>query len=134
MTAVDLKILVVDDSDVIRSLIVLNLEMDGFVTVQARDGQECLELVTRVQPDVITLDVAMPRLNGFETAARLRADPATADIPIVMVSARAQGADLARGADIGVDAYVTKPFEPDELVATVRALAERRTGGRAPIR
>ena len=123
------KILVVDDSDVIRSLIVINLEMDGFVTVQAHDGQECLELVKEAQPDLITLDVAMPRLNGLETAARLRADPATADIPIVMVSARAQGADLARGAELGVDAYVTKPFEPDELVATVRSLTERRAAG-----
>lgn len=128
MTATPPKILVVDDSDVIRSLIVLNLELDDFVTVQARDGQECLELVKAARPDVITLDVAMPRLDGFETAARLRADPATADIPIVMVSARAQGADLARGAELGVDAYVTKPFEPDELVATVRSMAERRAG------
>ncbi len=122
-------VLVVDDSEVIRSLIVLILELDGFATVQARDGQECLELVKTVQPDLITLDVAMPRLDGFETVARLRADEATAGIPIVMVSARAQGNDLARGAELGVDAYVTKPFEPDELVATVRRLMERPAGG-----
>ncbi len=129
MTPLAPKILVVDDSDVIRSLIVLNLELDGFVTVQAHDGRECLELARTVKPDVITLDVAMPRLNGFETAARLRADPVTAGIPIVIVSARTQGADLVRGAELGVDAYVTKPFEPDELVATVRSLAERRAVG-----
>ncbi len=116
------KVLVVDDSDVIRSLIVLNLELDGFEVAQARDGAECLELVASLKPDLITLDVAMPRLDGFATVARLRADPATSHIPIVMVTARAQGSDLARGAELGVDAYVTKPFDPDHLTRTVRTL------------
>ena len=116
-------VLVVDDSDVIRSLIVLNLELEGFTIHQARDGQECLDIVHEVKPDVITLDVAMPRLDGFRTVEALRADPDTAGIPIVMVSARAQGSDIARGTALGVDAYLTKPFEPDELVATVRSLA-----------
>ncbi|MBA3308940.1 MAG: response regulator [Nocardioidaceae bacterium] len=115
--------LVVDDSDVIRSLIVLNLELDGFQVHQASDGQECLDVVRDLRPRVITLDVAMPGLDGFATLARLRADPATAHIPIVMVTARAQGTDLARGAELGVDAYVTKPFEPMHLVETVRSLA-----------
>jgi len=114
---------VVDDSDTIRSLIALNLAMDGFEVHEARDGQECLDVVVDVQPDVITLDVAMPRLNGFETAARLRADPLTAAIPIVMVTARAQGTDLSRGAELGVAAYVTKPFDPDALVEVVRSVA-----------
>ena len=75
------------------------------------------------QPDLITLDVAMPGLDGFATVGRLRADAATAEIPIVMVSARAQAADLQRGAALGVDAYLTKPFEPAELVEVVRSLA-----------
>jgi CheY-like chemotaxis protein len=117
------RVLVVDDSDTIRSLIALNLSMDGFEVVEARDGQECLEMVADVEPDVITLDVAMPRMNGFEAAARLRADPATRSIPIVMVTARAQGTDLSKGAEIGVAAYVTKPFEPDALVEVVRSVA-----------
>ncbi len=120
------RVLVVDDSDVIRSLIVLNLELDGFAVIEARDGVECLEIAGRVAPDVVTLDVAMPRMDGFTAATRLRADPRTAHIPIVMVSARAQGKDLSRGAEIGVDAYVTKPFDPDELVATVRSLTKQR--------
>ena len=114
----------VDDSDVIRSLIVLNLELDGFDVIEARDGAECLEVVGSVRPDLVTLDAAMPRLDGFATAARLRADPATAGIAIVMVTARTQGSDLARGADIGVDAFVTKPFDPDHLTQTVRSLTE----------
>ncbi len=121
------RVLVVDDSDVIRSLIVLNLELDGFDVIEARDGAECLEVVGSVRPDLVTLDAAMPRLDGFATAARLRADPATAGIAIVMVTARAQGSDLARGAEIGVDAFVTKPFDPDHLTQTVRSLTESRS-------
>jgi CheY-like chemotaxis protein len=119
------RILVVDDSEVIRSLIVLNLELEGFSTEIARDGQECLQMVRDVQPDLITLDVAMPRLDGFSTAERLREDPATKHIPIVMITARAQGADQARGQQIGVEAYITKPFEPEQLLKTVRALINR---------
>ena len=69
---------------------------------------------------MITLDVVMPRLDGFETLARLRADPGTAAIPVVLVTGRAQAADRARGEALGVDAYLTKPFEPAELVAVVR--------------
>lgn len=114
--------LVVDDRQDIRTLIALNLEFDGFEVYSAADGQECLDVVEALEPDVITMDVSMPRLDGFETVARLRSNPATSHIPVVMVSARAQGSDLARGKEIGVDAYITKPFEPEELVATVRSL------------
>jgi CheY-like chemotaxis protein len=117
------RVLVVDDSDTIRSLIVLNLELEGFEVHEARDGQECLDMVESVEPDVITLDVAMPRLDGFGAAARLRQRPRTAGIPIVMVTARAQGADVSRGAELGVAAYVTKPFEPRFLVDVVRSVA-----------
>jgi CheY-like chemotaxis protein len=116
-------VLVVDDSDTIRALIAINLELDGFDVYQAKDGQECLDLVDEVNPDVITMDVAMPRLDGFSAAARLRERPRTADIPIVIVTARAQGADLSRGAELGVAAYVTKPFEPRFLVEVVRSVA-----------
>jgi CheY-like chemotaxis protein len=121
------RVLVVDDSDTIRSLISLNLELEGFEVVQAGDGQECLDMVSAVQPDVITLDVAMPRLDGFGAAARLRSSPDTSHIPIVMVTARAQGSDLERGAELGVAAYVTKPFEPTDLVDVVRSVATGRT-------
>jgi CheY-like chemotaxis protein len=117
------RILVVDDSDIIRSLIAVNLEMEGFEVHLAEDGQQCLDRVQDVAPDVITLDVRMPQLDGFSVVEKLRADPATADIPIVMVTARAQGIDLARGAELGVDAYVTKPFDPTHLVETVRSVA-----------
>ena len=117
------RVLVVDDDDVIRQLITVNLELEGFEVTTAVDGQDCLDKVKDVDPVVITLDVMMPRLDGWEAASRLRADPETADIKVVLLSARAQEADLQRGDRIGVDAYLTKPFDPDELIATVRRLA-----------
>jgi len=114
---------VVDDDDVIRQLISVNLELEGFEVTTAVDGQDCLDKVKDVDPAVITLDIMMPRLDGWEAASRLRADPDTAGIKVVLLSARAQEADLQRGDRIGVDAYLTKPFDPDELIATVRRLA-----------
>ena len=117
------RVLVVDDDDVIRQLITVNLELEGFEVTTATDGQDCLDKVKSVDPAVITLDIMMPRLDGWEAASRLRADPDTAGIKVVLLSARAQEADLQRGDRIGVDAYLTKPFDPDELIATVRRLA-----------
>jgi CheY-like chemotaxis protein len=89
----------------------------------AVDGQDCLDKVAEVAPDVITLDVMMPRLDGWVTAVRLREDPATRGIRVVMITARAQDHDVRRGREIGVDAYITKPFDPNELIRTVRDLA-----------
>jgi DNA-binding response OmpR family regulator len=120
-------VLVVDDSDAIRNLICVNLEMDGFEVTTAVDGQDALDKIYEIDPDVVTLDVAMPRLDGFRTAAQLRSDPRTRHLKIAMVSAHAQESDLVRGKEIGVDAYLTKPFDPAELVRTVRTLAERAT-------
>ncbi len=117
------RVLVVDDDDVIRQLITVNLELEGFEVATAVDGQDCLDKVLDVDPVVVTLDIMMPRLDGWEAASRLRSDPRTADVKVVLLSARAQEADLQRGDRIGVDAYLTKPFDPDELIATVRALA-----------
>ena len=117
------RVLVVDDDEIIRQLITVNLELEGFEVTTATDGQDCLDKVKSIDPAVITLDIMMPRLDGWEAASRLRADPDTAGIKVVLLSARAQEADLQRGDRIGVDAYLTKPFDPDELIATVRRLA-----------
>jgi CheY-like chemotaxis protein len=117
------RVLVVDDNPVIRDLITLNLELEGFEVVTAVDGQDCLEQVVLLQPDLVTLDVVMPRLNGFDTARRLKTDPETAHLPVMFVTASAQASDLAMGAEVGADAYLTKPFEPEVLVAAVRRLA-----------
>ncbi|MGH3354530.1 MAG: response regulator [Nocardioidaceae bacterium] len=116
------RVLVVDDSAVIRELISVNLELEGFEVCTAEDGQDALDRVEEIQPDLITLDVVMPRMDGFETVARLRAQASTRDIPVVMVSAAAQEADLDRGRALGVNAYITKPFQPDLLVEVIRDL------------
>jgi DNA-binding response OmpR family regulator len=115
-------VLVVDDTPNVRALIQVNLELEGIEVHLATDGQEALDRVLEVDPDLITMDVMMPRLDGLAAASRLKAAAATAAIPIVMVTARAQAADRQAGQDAGVDAYVTKPFDPDELVATVLRL------------
>jgi DNA-binding response OmpR family regulator len=116
------RVLVVDDTENVRELIRVNLELEGFEVHVACDGQEALDVVADVAPDLITMDVMMPGLDGLSAAARLKGSAATASIPIVMVTARAQTTDRAAGRAVGVDAYVTKPFDPDELVRTVREL------------
>ncbi|MFI6809887.1 response regulator [Streptomyces luteogriseus] len=126
------RVLVVDDNKVIRQLIRVNLELEGLEVVTAADGAECLDVVHQVRPDVVTLDVVMPRLDGLRTAARLRADPRTRDMPLAIVSACSHP-EIEAGLDVGVDAFLSKPFDPAELVRMVRQLVERaraRGGGR----
>ena len=117
------RVLVVDDDEVIRQLIAVNLTLEGFDVATAVDGQDCLDKVRAIQPDVITLDVMMPRLDGWETAVQLRKMPETAHIKVVLITARAQEDDIARGANVGADAYLTKPFDPGEMIRVVRELA-----------
>ncbi|MFI7318588.1 response regulator [Streptomyces venezuelae] len=121
MPGVPGRVLVVDDNKVIRQLIRVNLELEGFEVVTAADGVECLDVVQQVQPDVVTLDVVMPRLDGLRTAARLRSDARTRDLPIVVISACTQY-EVESGLEVGVDAFLAKPFEPNELVGIVRQL------------
>lgn len=121
------RVLVVDDDEVIRQLIAVNLQLEGFEVSTAVDGQDCLERVREVRPNVITLDVMMPRLDGWVTAMRLREDEDTRHVKVVMITARAQEHDVRRGYEIGVDAYVTKPFDPNQLIQTVRKLAASST-------
>ncbi|NGO81478.1 response regulator [Streptomyces sp. YC504] len=122
------RVLVVDDNKVIRQLIRVNLELEGFEVVTAADGAEALDIVEQVRPDCVTLDVVMPRLDGLRTAARLRNDPGTRELPLVIVSACTQY-EVESGLEVGVDAFLAKPFEPAELVALVRRLVEQ---GRGP--
>lgn len=117
------RVLVVDDDEVIRQLIAVNLTLEGFEVATATDGQDCLDRVRDVMPDVITLDVMMPRLDGWVTASRLRGEEDTSHIKVVLITARAQEDDRRRGLGIGVDAYLTKPFDPAELIQVVRDLA-----------
>ena len=117
------RVLVVDDDEVIRQLIAVNLTLEGFDVATAIDGQDCLDKVRAIDPDVITLDVMMPRLDGWETAVQLRKAPHTAHIKVVLITARAQEDDMTRGTNVGADAYLTKPFDPGEMIRVVRELA-----------
>ena len=115
-------ILVVDDDPVIQKLLAVNFEMEGYRVVTAGDGIEGIERVHRDRPDLVLLDVMMPRMDGIEVVRNLKADKATAGIPVILLSAKAQSTDINGGLDAGADDYVTKPFDPLELLEKVAAL------------
>ncbi len=116
-------VLVVDDDPVIVRLLQVNFEMEGYQVLTASDGETGLSRARQSQPDVIVLDVMMPRIDGLEVARRLRADEATTAIPILLLSAKAQAGDFAAGREVADD-YVTKPFEPLDLLDRVGRLIE----------
>ncbi len=120
------RVLVCDDAAEIRQLIRINLELEGYEVVEASDGQVALEILqnrTQPLPDVITLDALMPRRDGWWALSMIRADPRLKQIPIVMVTASVQPHDRAQAERVAVDGFVAKPFEPDELLALIGALA-----------
>ena len=119
-------VLVADDEEDILELIVFRLERSGYTVVQAHDGAEALELARSAKPDLAVLDVMMPKLDGFELTRRLREDAATSKMPIILLTARSQEADVQRGFDVGADDYIRKPFSPQELRARVQAILGRR--------
>lgn len=116
--------LVVDDDPLLRHLVRLNLELEGFEVVTAADGREALAMVGAHPPDVLTLDIMMPLMDGWEVLRRLRASYPDGYPRVLLLTARAEAADFARGRMLGADAYLTKPFEPAELVDTVWQLLE----------
>jgi two-component system alkaline phosphatase synthesis response regulator PhoP/two-component system response regulator VicR len=120
------KIMAVDDERHIVRLIQVNLERAGFQVVTAFDGAEALKKAESDKPDLIVLDVMMPRMDGFETLKRLQANPATREIPVIMLTAKAQDADVFRGWASGVSAYLTKPFNPLELITFVKRILSGR--------
>ena len=123
------KILAVDDERHIVRLVEVNLQRAGYTVVTAFDGREALEKVTAETPDLIVLDVMMPYMDGFEVLKNLKANPQTADIPVIMLTAKAQDADVFRGWQSGVDCYLTKPFNPMELLTFVKRIFDSQSGG-----
>ena len=120
------RILVADDDAVIVRLLQVNFKLEGYDVETAAHGEECLQKARDLQPALILLDVMMPGVDGWEVARLLKEDDATKDIPVFFLSARAQDEDRRRGLELGVTDYVTKPFDPGELVGLVqRTLAER---------
>ncbi|HUO63765.1 MAG TPA: response regulator [Terriglobales bacterium] len=115
-------ILIVDDEPPILDLVRFTLEDADVRVVEALDGAEALVLARRIKPDLVLLDVHMPKLSGLEVCRQLRLEPDLARIPIVMLTAAGQDADRARGREAGADEYLTKPFSPLALLALVEAL------------
>jgi len=115
-------ILVVDDDPVIQKLLAVNFEMEGYRVLTADDGVGGLEQVAACRPDLVVLDVMMPRLDGIGVVRQLKSDVTTSGIPVVLLSAKAQSTDVSGGLEAGADAYVTKPFDPVELLDRVAAL------------
>ncbi len=118
-------VLVVEDDPVILRLLEVNFELEGFSVLLAHDGAEGIEVARARKPDVIITDIMMPKTSGLELVTTLKGDPATKGIPIVLLSAKAQTSDLKVGIDAGADDYITKPFEPLDLVDRVNALLSR---------
>ena len=118
-------VLVVEDEAALMTLLVYNLESEGYRVLQATDGEEALLLAEEEVPDLAILDWMLPQLSGIEVCRRLRARPATANLPIIMVTARGEESDRIRGLDTGADDYITKPFSTAELLARVRAVMRR---------
>ena len=123
------KILAVDDEKHIVRLVQVNLERAGYEVVTANDGKEALEKVSEENPDLVVLDVMMPYMDGFEVLQNLRRNPSTRDIPVIMLTAKAQDADVFKGWQSGVDCYLTKPFNPMELLSFVKRIFSTMDGG-----
>ncbi len=124
------RILVVDDDPMILRLLQLNLEMEGYEVVSAVNGREALAAVAEQPPDLMVCDVMMPGMDGLEVVSRLRREPVGDTLPIVMLSAKAQELDVQRGRGAGADEYVTKPFDPEELLGVIGRLLS--SGRKAP--
>jgi CheY-like chemotaxis protein len=122
MTEAPLVLCADDDRDIL-ALLVLRLERAGYRVAQAVDGEQALALARELHPDVLLLDVMMPRLSGTDVLAALRADEATAHLRVVLLSARAQETDVERGLEAGADAYLAKPFQAPELIEIIGRLA-----------
>jgi DNA-binding response OmpR family regulator len=120
-------ILIADDDPQVVELVQAYLEKEGFAVLVATDGDEAFDLASQRQPDLVVLDIMLPKLDGWAVCRRLRENPETENIPILMLTSRGEEMDRVLGLDLGADDYVTKPFSPRELVARIKAVL-RRTG------
>ena len=115
----DAKVLLVDDDPVILKLLQVNFEMEGYTVLTASDGVEGLEKARAERPDIVLLDIMMPRMDGLQVTKELKGSDDTKEIPIILLSAKAQASDVQTGRDVGADDYLTKPFDPLELLDRV---------------
>jgi len=116
------KILVVDDEIYIVHILDFSLGMEGYEVLTALDGEQALEKARSESPDLIVLDIMMPKLDGYETCKLLKADEATRDIPVILLSAKGRNVDQKVGFEVGADDYITKPFSPRKLVERINSI------------
>ncbi len=118
-------VLIVEDEKDIVKMLEYNLKKEGFKTLSARDGETAIESARKNCPDIILLDLMLPKMDGLEVCRALKEEKKTAGIPIIMLTAKAQGTDKIVGLELGADDYVTKPFSPGELIARIKAVLRR---------
>ena len=119
------KVLIAEDEPDIRNLVVFSLQYAGYEVIEALNGEEAIKLAAREQPDLILLDVRMPKMNGYEACSVLKAQESTRKIPVVFLSARGQETEIKHGLELGAEEYILKPFAPDELYQRVGGILER---------
>ncbi|MGI8983492.1 MAG: response regulator transcription factor [Acidimicrobiales bacterium] len=120
-----LTVLVIDDDPVILELLRVNFEIEGLDVICAVDGEEGFQRALDGHPDIVISDIMMPKRDGLQLLADLKADPATASLPVILLSAKAQKAEVQQGLDLGADDYVTKPFDPLELIDRLNVIVSR---------
>lgn len=119
------RILVAEDEKDIRELIAFTLRFAGFDVLVATNGVEAVEVAEAEKPDLVILDVRMPRMSGYEACRRLKENPQTASLPVVFLSAKGQDSEIRQGLESGAEEYILKPFAPDELIQQVRDILNR---------
>ena len=124
------KILVVDDEIYIVHILDFSLGMEGYEVVTALDGEQALEKARTEHPDLIVLDIMMPKLDGYETCKALKSDETTKNIPVILLSAKGRNVDQKVGFEVGADDYITKPFSPRKLVERINAILGQSSGQR----
>ena len=120
-----MTVLVIDDDPVILELLRVNFEIEGFDVICAADGEEGLHRAQADHPDVVISDIMMPRRDGLQLLSDLKGDPQTEGLPVILLSAKAQRAEVQQGLDLGADDYITKPFDPLELIDRLNAVMTR---------
>lgn len=120
------RILVADDSQNMRDILKMSLETFGYNVILAEDGERALERIMADHPDLLIVDIMMPKVNGFQICRRVKSDPATRTTPVILLTARVQEEDVFWGRDCGADEYITKPFRTEELQQTINRLLKRR--------
>ncbi len=116
------KILIADDRSEVVELVKVTLEGEGYRTIDAFDGSEALEKIRLEKPDLILLDIVMPKMDGFEVLSEIRKDPKTKDIPIIMLTAKGQKSDQEKGKELGATGYIIKPFSPSALLKRIEEI------------